>query len=224
MGYLFLTIAIISEVAGTAALKASEEFTRPIPSLIVVAGYAIAFVCLALTLRTIPVGIAYAIWAGCGIVLVALVSYALFGQKLDAPGHRRHRPHHGGRGGGQRLLGQRGALGQGFAGSTSASRTLADLQSSRRDSHRKIVAPRTRTHYARRRRSWIARPISDQPSKKVRDRRKDLPRNTCQPCGDQRARRMAGSHSQVWLMQAPPPQWLDAAAGLVEAVDCPVAQ
>ena len=85
MGYLFLTIAIISEVAGTAALKASAEFTRPIPSLIVVAGYAIAFVCLALTLRTIPVGIAYAIWAGCGIVLVALVSYALFGQKLDAP-------------------------------------------------------------------------------------------------------------------------------------------
>src|SRR5215207_7269349 len=85
MGYLFLTIAIISEVVGTAALKASAEFTRPIPSLIVVAGYAIAFVCLSLTLRTIPVGIAYAIWAGCGIVLVALVSYALFGQKLDAP-------------------------------------------------------------------------------------------------------------------------------------------
>jgi small multidrug resistance pump len=85
MGYLFLAIAIICEVAGTAALKASEEFTKPIPSLIVVAGYAIAFVCLAQTLRTIPVGIAYAIWAGCGIVLVALVSYALFGQKLDAP-------------------------------------------------------------------------------------------------------------------------------------------
>ena len=85
MGYLFLTVAIISEVAGTAALKASEEFTRPIPSLIVMAGCAIAFFCLALTLRAIPVGIAYAIWAGCGIVLVALVSYALFGQKLDGP-------------------------------------------------------------------------------------------------------------------------------------------
>ena len=85
MGYLFLTIAILSEVAGTAALKASEEFTRPIPSLIVVVGYGIAFLCLSLTLRTIPVGIAYAIWAGCGIVLVALVSYAMFGQKLDAP-------------------------------------------------------------------------------------------------------------------------------------------
>jgi small multidrug resistance pump len=85
MGYLFLTIAILCEVAGTAALKASEEFTKPIPSLIVVAGYGIAFLCLSLTLRTIPVGIAYAIWAGCGIVLVALVSYAMFGQKLDAP-------------------------------------------------------------------------------------------------------------------------------------------
>lgn len=85
MGYLFLTIAIISEVVGTAALKASEEFTRPIPSIIVAVGYGIAFVCLSLTLRTIPVGIAYAIWAGSGIVLVALVSYALFGQKLDAP-------------------------------------------------------------------------------------------------------------------------------------------
>src|SRR4029453_11040089 len=85
MGYLFLSIAIISEVVGTAALKASAEFTRPIPSLIVVAGYASACVCLSLTLRTLPVGIAYAIWSGCGIVLVALVSYALFGQKLDAP-------------------------------------------------------------------------------------------------------------------------------------------
>ena len=85
MGYLFLTIAILCEVAGTAALKASEEFTRPIPSLIVLVGYGVAFLCLSLTLRTIPVGIAYAIWAGCGIVLVALVSYALFGQKLDAP-------------------------------------------------------------------------------------------------------------------------------------------
>jgi small multidrug resistance pump len=85
MGYLFLSIAIVSEVAGTAALKASAEFTRPIPSLIVLVGYGIAFVCLALTLRTIPVGIAYAIWAGCGIVLVALASYALFEQKLDAP-------------------------------------------------------------------------------------------------------------------------------------------
>ena len=85
MGYLFLTIAIISEVVGTAALKASAEFTRPIPSLIVVAGYAIAFVCLSLTLRTIPVGIAYAIWAGAGIALIVAVGAILFQQVPDLP-------------------------------------------------------------------------------------------------------------------------------------------
>ena len=85
MSYVYLAVAIVAEVIGTSALKASEEFTRLVPSIVVVAGYAIAFFFLSLTLRTIPVGIAYAIWAGCGIVLVALVSYALFGQKLDAP-------------------------------------------------------------------------------------------------------------------------------------------
>ena len=85
MGYLFLTIAIISEVLGTAALKASEGFTKPLPTAVVLIGYGIAFLCLSLTLRTIPVGIAYAIWAGCGIVLVILASYVLFKQALDAP-------------------------------------------------------------------------------------------------------------------------------------------
>jgi small multidrug resistance pump len=83
--YLYLTIAIVSEVAGTAALKASEDFTRPLPMLVVLVGYGIAFFCLSLVLRTIPVGIAYAIWAGCGIVLVVAAGYVLFGQKLDAP-------------------------------------------------------------------------------------------------------------------------------------------
>jgi small multidrug resistance pump len=83
--YLYLTIAIVSEVAGTAALKASEDFTKPLPVLIVLLGYGIAFGCLSLVLRTIPVGIAYAIWAGCGIVLVVVAGYVLFGQKLDAP-------------------------------------------------------------------------------------------------------------------------------------------
>ena len=83
--YLYLTIAIVSEVAGTAALKASENFTKPLPLLIVLLGYGIAFLCLSLVLRTIPVGIAYAIWAGCGIVLVVVAGYVLFGQKLDAP-------------------------------------------------------------------------------------------------------------------------------------------
>ena len=83
MGYVYLTIAIISEVIGTAALKPSQEFTKPIPTLIMIVGYAISFVALALTLRTIPVGVAYAIWAGAGIVLVAIASWFLFAQKLD---------------------------------------------------------------------------------------------------------------------------------------------
>ncbi len=85
MAYLYLAIAIVSEVVGTAALKASEEFTRLVPSLIVVAGYASAFYFLTLTLRTIPVGIAYAIWAGAGIVLICLVSWILYKQTLDTP-------------------------------------------------------------------------------------------------------------------------------------------
>lgn len=85
MAYLYLAIAIISEVVGTAALKASEEFTRLVPSLIVVFGYALAFYFLTLTLRTIPVGIAYALWAGVGIVLICIVSWILYKQTLDAP-------------------------------------------------------------------------------------------------------------------------------------------
>jgi small multidrug resistance pump len=85
MGYLYLGVAILCEVAGTAALQACDAFSRPVPSLVVVLGYAVAFLCLALTLRTIPVGIAYAIWAGAGVVLVALLSRVLFGHQLDAP-------------------------------------------------------------------------------------------------------------------------------------------
>lgn len=85
MSYLYLAIAIVSEVIGTAALKASEEFTRLVPSLIVAVGYASAFFFLTLTLRTIPVGVAYALWAGCGIVLICAMSWVLFKQSLDAP-------------------------------------------------------------------------------------------------------------------------------------------
>jgi small multidrug resistance pump len=85
MAYLYLAIAIVSEVVGTAALKASEEFTRLVPSLIVVFGYALAFYFLTLTLRTIPVGIAYALWAGVGIVLICIVSWILYKQTLDWP-------------------------------------------------------------------------------------------------------------------------------------------
>lgn len=83
--WIFLAVAIVSEVAATSALKASDGFSRLWPSVIVVAGYAAAFYFLSLSLRTIPVSVAYAIWAGAGIALIALVSWLAFGQKLDIP-------------------------------------------------------------------------------------------------------------------------------------------
>ena len=81
--WLFLGIAIVAEVTATSALKASEGFSRLWPSGVVVLGYGVAFYFLSLTLRTVPVGVAYAIWSGLGVVLVALLSWWLFGQKLD---------------------------------------------------------------------------------------------------------------------------------------------
>jgi len=83
--YLYLAAAIVSEVIGTSALKASEEFTRPVPTAIMLVGFLSAFYFLTLTLRTIPVGIAYAVWSGVGIVMISLIARILFGQKLDAP-------------------------------------------------------------------------------------------------------------------------------------------
>jgi len=83
IGYLYLAIAIVAEVAATSALKASEGFTRLGPTLIVAAGYGLAFYCLSLVLRTVPVGIAYAIWAGVGIVLIALIGWLVLRQPLD---------------------------------------------------------------------------------------------------------------------------------------------
>ncbi len=83
--YLYLAVAILAEVIATSALKASNEFSRLWPSVIVVLGYGVAFYFLTLCLRTIPVGIAYAIWSGLGIVLVAIIAYFLYDQKLDAP-------------------------------------------------------------------------------------------------------------------------------------------
>ena len=85
MTYLYLAIAIIAEVAATSALKASEEFTRLYPSLVVVIGYMIAFYFLTLALRVIPVGIAYAIWSGVGVVLVALAGMLFYRQIPDWP-------------------------------------------------------------------------------------------------------------------------------------------
>lgn len=83
MVWVYLAIAIVSEVIATSALKAAEGFTRWVPSLLVVVGYASAFYFLSLTLRTLPLGIAYAIWSGVGVILVALVGWALYHQSLD---------------------------------------------------------------------------------------------------------------------------------------------
>lgn len=83
--WLFLSVAIVSEVVATSALKASNGFTQLWPSLVVIAGYAIAFFFLSLTLRTMPVGVAYAIWSGVGILLVTLIAWFVFKQSLDIP-------------------------------------------------------------------------------------------------------------------------------------------
>jgi small multidrug resistance pump len=83
--WLFLSVAIVSEVIATSALKATEEFTRLWPSIIVAIGYLSAFYFLALTLRTIPIGIAYAIWSGVGVALITLVGWLFYKQTLDMP-------------------------------------------------------------------------------------------------------------------------------------------
>lgn len=85
MAYGYLAIAIIAEVIGTAALKASEGFNNSLASVICVVGYGTAFYCLSLVLKTLPVGITYAIWSGMGIVLIAIVSAVLFKQIPDWP-------------------------------------------------------------------------------------------------------------------------------------------
>jgi len=83
--WLFLFTAIVSEVIATSSLKSSEGFSRFWPSVAVIVGYGIAFYCLALTLKVIPMGVVYAIWSGIGIVLITLVGWWLFNQKLDFP-------------------------------------------------------------------------------------------------------------------------------------------
>ena len=84
MHWLYLSIAILAEVIATSSLKAAEGFTRLTPSLIVIFGYGTAFYALSLTLRTMQVGTAYAIWSGVGTVLVSIIAWILFNQKLDA--------------------------------------------------------------------------------------------------------------------------------------------
>ncbi|MFN3145261.1 MAG: SMR family transporter [Paracoccaceae bacterium] len=83
--YIYLFIAILAETIGTTALQASQQFTRLLPSLLVVVAYAISFYLLAMALRSIPVGIAYAVWSGLGIVFIAAIGFLVFGQKLDLP-------------------------------------------------------------------------------------------------------------------------------------------
>lgn len=84
--WMILGLAIVAEVIGTTALKASESFTRFVPSLIVVVGYGVAFYCLSLVLKSVPVGIAYAVWSGLGIVLITAVAWLLYGQRIDLAG------------------------------------------------------------------------------------------------------------------------------------------
>jgi len=81
--WIFLFAAIIFEVIATASLKSSEGFTKFTPSLIVVLGYGLAFYFLSLTLKSIPIGVAYAVWSGLGIVLISLVAWLFHGQRLD---------------------------------------------------------------------------------------------------------------------------------------------
>ena len=83
--YALLGVAIVAEVIATSALKASAGFTRLWPSAIVVLGYGTAFYCLSLTLQSLSVGVAYAIWSGLGIVLVTMAGYVLYRQSVDAP-------------------------------------------------------------------------------------------------------------------------------------------
>ena len=83
--HLYLAVAIVAETVATTALKSAESFTRLWPSLITVAGYAISFYCLSLTLKTLPVGIVYAVWSGVGIVLISVLGWLGHKQTLDLP-------------------------------------------------------------------------------------------------------------------------------------------
>ena len=85
MKYLYLAVAIVAEVIATSSMKASDGFTRLVPSVVTAIGYMVAFYFLSITLRSIPTGIAYAIWSGVGIVLIAAIAWAFQGQKLDLP-------------------------------------------------------------------------------------------------------------------------------------------
>lgn len=85
MPYLILALAVLAETIGTSALQASQQFTRMVPNIITVLAYGAAFYLLGHALKYFPVGIAYAIWSGLGIVFIALIGFVVFNQKLDLP-------------------------------------------------------------------------------------------------------------------------------------------
>tara|TARA_B100000214_G_scaffold373960_1_gene355473 strand:+ start:1238 stop:1567 length:330 start_codon:yes stop_codon:yes gene_type:complete len=86
MAYAYLLIAILSEVLATSMLKASDGFTKLLPSIITFIGYSVSFYFLSMVLKYIPIGISYAIWSGLGIVLISIVGLLVFKQELDLPG------------------------------------------------------------------------------------------------------------------------------------------
>ncbi|MDD2705149.1 MAG: multidrug efflux SMR transporter [Acidocella sp.] len=86
MPYVFLLVAIFAEVTVTSALKTCNGFTRPLPSVIVILGYCLSFYCLSIAVRSIPLGPAYALWCGIGMVLIVAVGYYYYRQAVDLPG------------------------------------------------------------------------------------------------------------------------------------------
>jgi small multidrug resistance pump len=85
VSYIALAVAIVLEVIGTTALQQSQQFTRPLPTAVMAACYLAAFYFLSVALKTFPVGVAYALWSGLGIVLISAVGYFAFRQALDLP-------------------------------------------------------------------------------------------------------------------------------------------
>ena len=85
MKYLFLSLAIVSEVIGSSFLNASQQFTKLVPTLVTLVSYALCFYFLSIALKSMPLGTAYAIWGGLGIVLTAIISVVIFKQSLDLP-------------------------------------------------------------------------------------------------------------------------------------------
>ena len=85
MHYIYLFLAVLAETIGTTSLQASQQFTRVVPSILVVLAYGSAFYFMSLTLAVMPVGVVYAIWSGLGILFIAVIGFVVFGQRLDGP-------------------------------------------------------------------------------------------------------------------------------------------